>query len=279
MRGRSNRLAWVLMGGGLCALGVWPTAMGQSAGGGSAGVEAVDRGVEDSGPSATSLRRLDTGLSAFPDRYSVVRNPWALEPGRESGGGADVGGLGTRGYVFRRPGVQAFMSTPDYLVMNREGRLDRNVAAIHDDARILMLPADTVFNLDPARVVGRPGARRGSAALEVDTSRGMIDYRMDLRVRAQEAGQRVVQERGERGAGVGVPVRALRPDGAVPLEAEQSAGSDTQRFLVVPVDLRQGGTSSGGDEPVDVVEGVGSEEGGVIDESGAVGGASESAGE
>lgn len=277
MRGRPSPFVSVLVGGALSVFGFGSEALAQA----ERGVEAVDRGVSDSGPSATSLRRLDTGLSAFPDRYSVVRNPWAVGAGQGTNQ-ADVAGLETREFVFRRPGVQAFMSTPDYLVLNRDGRLDRNVAAIHDDARILMLPADTVFNLDPARVVGRPGARRGQRALEVDTARGMVDYRIDLRVRAQQADHRIVRERDERGLGIATPVRTLRPDGSPPVDAEQADGSTLERVVLSPVDLRQGGTSSGGDQPVEVVEGVGPEEGGVVDEPGAGGagvGAGESAGE
>lgn len=188
---------------GVCGLlGLaWPTAHAQP----QPADAAVDRGVSDVDPLAASQRVIDPGLGGFTRDTSVARNPALGSPLSPN-----------QGYVYSAPGLRALMDRPSYLVVDREGRLNRDVAALHDDFRFLTIPANTVFSLT------LPTAR--PAAAPAPAPQGMVGVHGDPRVAGfGHRGQAVTGSTGVLDLRVGADGRLLNPDAAGPFAVRRLA--------------------------------------------------------
>ncbi len=132
---------------------------------------ALDPGIADAGPLATSLRVIDQGISVFSHRAAItaVRDP------------ANPHAALQRPYEFRSPGFRALMRSVDTVVRNREGQIALNQAPGRDGQFLRTIPADTVFSLTPdAAVPQAPPEQAPPTYLD-----RRLDHRVDYRVQAQ----------------------------------------------------------------------------------------------
>lgn len=155
---------------------------------------ALDPGVGDAGPFATSLRVIDRGLGMFSHRGAVtaVRDP------------TDAHNAHERPYEYNSPGLRAMMRRVDTVVRASDGVIAVNEAAGHDGQFVRIIPADTVFNLTPDDAVERPAAPEPEPAY--------LDQRVSYRVDYQVTGAVADHAPRER--------RALLPDRHIPRPVE-----------------------------------------------------------
>ena len=101
----------------------------------------VDQAVGDLDPMATSLRRLEPGLSIYGQQTSLYQH----------GTAAEFLSSGTAAPVYYRigPGFCARFDRPDYLVPVGRGDLGRNISPRFDGEFRELIPANTVFDLTP----------------------------------------------------------------------------------------------------------------------------------
>lgn len=149
--------------------------------------QVVDQAVQDLDPLATSLRRMNPGNALYNNDGRIYQlrppGPWTQAglPALDNLTGLNM----PQQYIYRAPGVQAYMDRPDYLV--RPGAMStrrRNVAPHGDGKFVEMIPAGVVFDLVPRQ----PGAQVQPQAADdwVDHRiDGRIDNRIDGRIETQ----------------------------------------------------------------------------------------------
>lgn len=166
---------------------------------------AVDAGVADLDPHATSLRRVEPGLGQFdfgarlrPVDYAVrwgvgapdaeaVRAPRLATP-QSAWRDPATGLLHHQPRRYRAPGVRALVDRPQYLVRRGpDGRIDPAAP------RVAVIGANTVFELTPE---APPEAPRPAGPPPA----GLVDTRLDLRIGGLDDTRGVAQR-----------VRAVRP--------------------------------------------------------------------
>lgn len=164
----------------------------------------VDQAVGDLDPLSHSLRVVDPGLAQFSRRNALQRLP--------DGSAMPLNLPGMPTYVYREPGVRAYIRRPEYLTYNPEaGGIALNAAPAVDGMYRALVPADTVFDLTGETV------RRPTADTAADPN--WIDRRLDTRigrlgpsplttrVDARYTGGAV----GNADLGAGVPMNGLSP--------------------------------------------------------------------
>jgi len=148
-----------------------------------AGLEPVDQAVADLDPLARSQRRVEAGLRSDGEQTSLF-----VMPPRADGAPGQL-----PRYLRLGPGVQAEIPRGDYLVPinpihNPAGvPLATNVAPLQDGLFMEMIPADTVFHLEPIDTrIGMPAPNATTPAADdphdTGTPDARLDYRVDLRV-------------------------------------------------------------------------------------------------
>ncbi len=128
-----------------------------------AGMEPVDQAVGDLDPLSTSLRRVELGLRPDGEQTSLYRiDQPAFNPNSDDGGGYAPGeALPTAPAYYRlAPGFRARLERMDYMRSGSDGQF------------VELIPANTVFELDPLR--GQPPP--------VPAAEPLPDYRIDLRI-------------------------------------------------------------------------------------------------
>ncbi len=108
--------------------------------------EPVDQTVADLDLRATSLRRVEPGLSVYGQTGSLYHrsNIGLIQPGYD-GRGAVL----NQTYQLRQPGFTAWLDRPDYLVYDPLGELRLNVSPGQDRRFLDVIPPNTVFDLVP----------------------------------------------------------------------------------------------------------------------------------
>ncbi len=132
----------------------------------------VDQTVEDLDPLAVSQRMVQPGGGVFSDRVSMYRplDPYQLDP---------FGRPATQSYIYEQPGVRAWVSRPDYLVVvddsnPRKPLFNLNTKPVRDGAYVELISPGAVFDL--TYPVQRSSMDRHP---ELDTR---LDYRLDPRI-------------------------------------------------------------------------------------------------
>ena len=117
---------------------------------------AVDPNVGDRGPNAASLRVVEPGLAQHPFTARVTttdfRSRWSPFQAADPIATDPATGLPhSQGFQFTAPGVRALMDRPDYLVDVGGDQAGLNVQPVADGRQVLIIPANTVFQLTPER--------------------------------------------------------------------------------------------------------------------------------
>jgi hypothetical protein len=188
----------------------------------------VDQTVEDLDPRSRSLRQVEPGNAQFPEHVSLyrraepVKGPAATGPLRHHGQ--------ARPFVYRAPGVEAFVDQPQYLTP--QGRNRPVEEGLSGDRRFLQqITANTVFNLIPE--AAKPNASANQSAEPPAgqvTERYRVDTRLDTRVSPRVEGR--IDGR------VNAPAGASRRSGPASRTARQglngSSGSEAAGERVEP---------------------------------------------
>src|SRR5690606_17894511 len=104
----------------------------------------VDQTVEDLDPLATSSRVIQGSPAVFSHRTSLYRplDPRQTDP---------FGHPATQSYILEKPGVRAWVSRPDYLVLvdpdPQHPKFNINVQPILDGAFFELVPPGSVYDL------------------------------------------------------------------------------------------------------------------------------------
>lgn len=163
---------------GLAMLGVTSLDLHAQNATGAAG--AVDANVGDRDPLATSLRRVEPGnaLHSFENRLTVTdfARRWSpFDPATPTTTDPSTGLVHSQGYQYRAPGVRALIDRPDYLVDLGGNTPGRNVQPVRDGAQVMIIPANTIFQLTPER----------STSIPLDTAPAPHENYRDLRLNLQ----------------------------------------------------------------------------------------------
>ncbi|MEM9295438.1 MAG: hypothetical protein AAGA57_06525 [Planctomycetota bacterium] len=132
---------------------------------------AVDRGVGDLTANATSHRWKDPGIGQFNQDTAVTANTRWVDQRVAQG----------RAYTFNAPGMRAHYNRGSYLVIDNDGFLAVDVAAMHENVRRQLIPENTVFDLTLPQTLGPRPVGPGQLG-----GRDMVyDYRVDGRIHAR----------------------------------------------------------------------------------------------
>jgi len=202
---------------------------------------AIDAGVADLDPHATSLRRIEPGLGRFDfnarlrpvdhaARWGVGAGVHDADPVRAPRPAAPqtawrdpaTGLLHHQPRRYRAPGVRALLDRPLYLARRgADGRIDP------DAPRVAIIGANTVFELTPERAPEAPRPAGPPPA-------GLVDTRLDLRVGGIDDTRGVAQR-----------MRAVGPTRAEPRRVRNGPASGDPAAEPVPV--QRAGDASGAD--------------------------------
>ncbi|MEO1235221.1 MAG: hypothetical protein AAFX76_00375 [Planctomycetota bacterium] len=133
----------------------WAEASGQPLANASPG-DPVDPNVNDVDPLAASFRRVDPGNAqhSFSARLTVTdfgANWSPFDPARRLSVDRRTGLTHSQNFQYRAPGVRALIDRPDYLVDLAGRAVGRNVQPVRDGRQVMVIPANTVFQLTPER--------------------------------------------------------------------------------------------------------------------------------
>lgn len=141
----------------------------------------VDANVGDRDPRAVSLRRVEPGNAqhSFANRLTVTdfSRSWSpLNPATPTAADPSTGLIHSQGYQYTAPGLRALIDRPEYLVDLGGGTSGLNVQPIRDGAQLMIIPANTVFQLTVPR--DTPPPTRGLPAAHEHYR----DHRLNLQV-------------------------------------------------------------------------------------------------
>jgi len=151
----------------------------------------VDQTVSDLDLRAGSLRYVEQGIGVYGQSGSLYRrtslDPWSTGSGQPL----------TQQYVFRQPGVTAWIDRPDYLVQDELGELHLNTSPSQDRQFLGLIPPNTVFDLTPPTAGGlnfyAPQRRDGWRDTRINTRintriDGIINTRRSTKISGQIVG-------------------------------------------------------------------------------------------
>lgn len=106
-------------------------------------IQRVEPGFSDLSDNAANTRVQDPGLAQFPERGFMLGGSGIADQARQ------IGIENGRRFRIDLPGIQAYVNRSDYLVRDREGRPNINVAPGQDSQSVLFPGPGLVYNLVP----------------------------------------------------------------------------------------------------------------------------------
>ena len=168
----------------------------------------VDQSVEDLDRRAAGMRRVEQGIGVFGQAGSLYRNPGASpwSAGQEHDPGQQ--------FLYRQPGVTAWIDQPGYVTQDSFGDIRFNTAPGQDGAYLQLVSPNTVFDLTPNTAIATqdvlPAIRDGWQDTRINTRiDGTIQRRIDdpsgLRFPAPPKAHKVPTPRPEQVGGQDAP--------------------------------------------------------------------------